>query len=204
MVTKLYYFKSKRQLLEWCRDRGYSLKACERAWTGPGYYYARGRAHISKHVPHLDKRRGGKLGGGPWRHTHDLEKAVSRLRDGVKRASVRAARQVARSIKSSKRLRQKLARAIAARAASKLVKAARQRWFRIPAVRQLASEIWEWIPRRYKEGRHKVWTYVMALSLAYYILHLQAGQGEGRGPLRLRLEGANRLEPRLQGGQGAG
>lgn len=169
MVTKLYLFKTKSQLLRWCKERGYSKKACEKAWTGPGYYYARGKAHISKHVPHLDRRRGGRIGRGPWRHTHDLRKAISRLRNGIKKASVKAAGRVARRIKGTRRLRQKLAKAIAARTVSRLVKAARQRWYRIPAVKQLAEEIWEWIPKRYKRGRDRVWTYIMALALAYNI-----------------------------------
>ncbi len=32
MSTKLYYFRTKRKLLKWCRERGYSLRACEEAW----------------------------------------------------------------------------------------------------------------------------------------------------------------------------
>ncbi len=169
MVTKLYLFRTKRSLLRWCRERGYSLRACERAWTGPGYYYARSRTHISKHTPHLDKRRGRRVGRGPWRHTHDLAKAVSRLRDGVRRASVKAAGSVARKARLPPKAKAKLARAIAAKTASRAVKAARQRWVRIPAVRALASDVWEWIPKRYKSGKDRAWTYIMALALAYSI-----------------------------------
>ncbi|MEB2836104.1 MAG: hypothetical protein GSR80_000120 [Desulfurococcales archaeon] len=166
MVTKLYYFKSKRQLLKWCRERNYSLKACEEAWSGSGYYYARGRSHISKHVPHLDKRRGGRVGGGPWRHTHDL---ASRLKRSVEKASARAAGSLARRAGLPRRAKEKLARAIAARTLSRTVKAARRLWARIPAVKRLAEDIWGWIPRRYREGRHRAWTYIAALALAYSI-----------------------------------
>ncbi len=169
MVTKLYYFKSKKSFLKWCREREYSRKACIKAWTGQGYYYARGKNHISKHTPHLDKRRGKKLGRGPWRHMHDLGKAVKKLDSGVKRVSLRHAKKHSRRLRGGKRLEVKLAKAIHAKTIAKAVKKARQLWVRIPAVRSLAAEIWEWIPKKYKQGRHKAWTYIMALALAYNI-----------------------------------
>ncbi len=168
MVTKLYYFRTKRSLLKWCKDRGYSSKACEKAWTGPGYYYARSRSHISKHTPHLDKRRKGRQGRGPWRHTHDLEKAVRRLDDGVKRASAKASIRLARKAGLPSRARPKLARTIRAKTMAKALRRARL-WVRIPAVRSLAAEVWEWIPKKYRRGRFRAWTYIMALALAYNI-----------------------------------
>ncbi len=102
MVTKLYYFKTKEQLLKWCRERGYSRKACEDAWTGPGYYYARSKKHISKHIPHLDLRRGHKQGKGPWRHIHDIERVITKLNKHVRKAVKKRAETITRRTKKIK------------------------------------------------------------------------------------------------------
>ncbi|BAF34750.1 hypothetical protein APE_0730a [Aeropyrum pernix ovoid virus 1] len=167
MVTKLYKFNTKKQLLKWCEERGYSRRACEKAWTGPGYYYARSRNHISKHTPHLDKRRGKRVGRGAWRHTHDLAKTVRRLKNGVKQGAVKGAARLARkSGLKSRDARRALARAIAAKTLAQAVKRARRTWVRSPAIRRLAEDVWDWIPKRYKRGKDRVWTYITALALA--------------------------------------
>ncbi len=167
MPTKLYYFKTLKQLLKWCRERGYSKKACREAWTGPGYYYARSRKHISKHVPHLDRRRGGKIGSGPWRHVHDFEKAVRRLRKYVKNRVDKTVKRVAR------KLSRKVGRRKAVKAAKTLVLTQiprRARKARVTReVREIADYLWSVIPRKYREGKDKVWTYIAVLALAKYI-----------------------------------
>ena len=163
MVTKLYYFRTKRGLLKWCRDRGYSLRACEDAWTGPGYYYARSRRHISKHTPHLDRRRGKKIGRGPRRHIHDLAEAVSRLRSSAKRL---ARRRVVRTKTEARRALPKAGKAIAARTLRRVAEARR----RVPeAVKRLAEELWDSIPARYKRGRNRIWTWILVLHVAHDI-----------------------------------
>ncbi|BBC20956.1 putative Glutamyl-tRNAGlu reductase [Aeropyrum globular virus 1] len=166
MVTKLYFFKTKKQLLKWCEERGYSKRACEKAWTGPGHYYARSRSHISKHTPHLDRRRGKKVGRGPWRHTHDVIKVVRRLKREVSKASKSQAKKVTKKLGAGKKVESKAVKAITAKALAKALKRARQTWARSPAVRSLAEDIWRWIPKRYKRGKDRVWTYIMALALA--------------------------------------
>ncbi|MCE4608828.1 MAG: hypothetical protein F7C36_00390 [Desulfurococcales archaeon] len=177
MVTKLYYFKTKKTFLKWCKARNYSIRACQKAWTGPGYYYARGRNHISKHVKHLDLRRGGREGKGPWRHTHDLEKAIQKLKRAIRSASLRLANRTARKTVPRKKIAKKLADIYTIKTAKKTVKAARQRWVRLKPIRQLAQEIWGWIPRRYREGKNRVWTYIMVLALARAIYRLAKERG---------------------------
>ena len=172
MVTRLYYFKTKKSLLRWCRDRGYSLRACEKAWTGPGYYYARGKAHISKHVPHLDRRRGKKIGRGPWRHVHD---AVGRIVRSLKKRADREAeklarrtlRRIARKKKPPKRLREKTLELARVKLAKRAARRARRGLS--PAVKELAEYLWRQIPKKYKRGRDRVWTYVAVLALARQI-----------------------------------
>lgn len=159
MVSKLYHFTNKKQFLKWCKERSYHKKACLKAWDGPGYYYSRGRNHISKHIPYLDKRRGKRIGLGVWRHVHDIDKLV-------KKTSVRVAK---RSPFRKTDHKKKLAKAFAVKTMSRSAKIARSRWLKSKPVRTLAKEIWSWIPRRYKKGRGRVWTFIMASALAYEI-----------------------------------
>ena len=163
MVTKLYYFKTKQQLLKWCKERGYSKRACEEAWTGPGYYYARSKKHISKHVPHLDMRRGHKVGKGPYRHIHDIEKVIRKLnkhvREGIRKRAKTITRK-ARKIKPRKAEKLVLARTI--RKTKKLPR----------PVKEIAAYLWNNIPRKYREGKHKKWTYISTIALAKYIYRL--------------------------------
>jgi len=174
--TKLYYFSTKKDLLKWCRERGYDLKACEDAWVGPGYYYARSRKHISVHIPALDKRRRKKIGKGPWRHLHDIEEAVSRLakatRNGVR---ARAKKLVA---KAEKKLREKGGRPrhrpTLQSAARWLLERAAKRSKKQNLVddeaKRLADYLWDRIPDKYKRGRSRVWTYIAVLALAKQIV----------------------------------
>ncbi len=163
MPTKLYYFKTKKELLRWCRERGYSLDACRDAWTGPGYYYARSRTHISKHVEHLDKRRGKKIGRGSWRHLHD---SFERL--------VRHTRKVA-----GKRVKRLVKRGVKPRRAEKIVLARTiKRSRKLPReVHRIAGYLWEQIPGRYKRGRRRKWTYIAVLALAKTIYDKARSKG---------------------------
>ncbi|MEM4847278.1 MAG: hypothetical protein QW794_05940 [Thermosphaera sp.] len=166
MPSKLYYFRTKRALLKWCRERGYSIRACEEAWRGKGYYYARSRNKISKHDPVLDKKRGGKIGRGPWRHTTDkaIRKTVLRLvktvtktvKNHSKKLAARLSEKTKRKITPQKVLK-----------AMKLHAIKRIRRTTIPkSVKQLADAIWDAIPRKYKQGRNRIWTYISVLALA--------------------------------------
>ncbi len=172
MVTKLYYFASKQAYLKWCKERKYKRSACEKAWTGPGYYYARSKSYISKHVKHLDLRRGKREGKGPWRHTHDLERLVRKVKAGLERYVRERARKIAekKAAKAPKKLQAKLAKTVEARTAARAAKAASRKWTRSKAVRELADYLWRQIPRRYKRGKEKAWTYIAVLALAKAIL----------------------------------
>ena len=161
MPTKLYYFKTRKQLLKWCRQRGYSIKACEEAWSGPGYYYARSRSHISKHVEHLDKRRGGKVGKGEWRHIHDLERVIRRLNKRV-RKSVEKRTRILEKKRIQRRKAEKIVLAKTIRRARKLPK----------TVMEIAAYLWNNIPRKYKEGRNRKWTFISTIALAKAIHRL--------------------------------
>ncbi len=169
MPTKLYYFRTKKQLLKWCRERGYSKRACEEAWTGPGYYYARSRKHISKHVPHLDKRRGGKIGRGPWRHVNDLERVIKRLNKHVKRSVE----------KRVKKIVKKTRRKVGPRKAAKLVlaKTVKKARKQPKQVLEIASYLWRQIPRKYREGKHRKWTFISTIALAKYIYNKARNRG---------------------------
>ncbi len=164
MVTKLYYFRTKKALLKWCRERGYSKRACEEAWTGPGYYYARSKKRISKHVPHLDLRRGHREGKGPWRHIHDLERTIAKLnkhvRGEVRKRAEKITRKTRKKVKPSKAEKLVLARTI--KRTKKLLR----------PVREIAAYLWEHIPRKYREGKHRKWTYISTIALAKYIYKL--------------------------------
>lgn len=43
-------------------------------WEGAGYYYNRGNGRWTKYSQKLDRKKGGKVGGGKFRHTHDNRK----------------------------------------------------------------------------------------------------------------------------------
>jgi len=169
MVTKLYYFASKKAFISWCKKRKYDMKACEAAWTGPGYYYARRKDYISKHVEHLDLRRGGKEGRGPWRHTHDIEKAVRSIKHMLSRHAREKAAKRLEKRKLPRRLRKKIVEATEARIAARAARKAKA-WTRSKAVQELADYLWRNIPRRYKQGKDKAWTYVAVLALAKSII----------------------------------
>lgn len=91
MVTKLYYFRTKKEFEKWLKELG-CLKKGLKWWRGKGHYYHRGECHISKYTRSLDVKRTSKyrtgkskIGKGPWRHTHD----ISRVAKFYKRASRR-------------------------------------------------------------------------------------------------------------------
>jgi len=175
MVTKLYFFANKRAYMKWCRERGYDMRACEAAWTGPGWYYARKKDHISKHVVHLDVRRGRKEGKGPWRHTHDIEQLIRRVKRATRKTLAElVARQAPK--RAPERVKRKLAKAVEARALARAARRART-WTRNKAVRDLAKYLWAQIPKKYKEGREKAWTYIAVLALAKAILERAKEKG---------------------------
>ena len=152
--TKLYRFRYKRDFMKWCRERGYDLEACDEAWTGPGYYYARSRTHISKHVPHLDKRRGGRIGRGSWRHLHDVFTRLYRVTR--KAARERVERLVRKRGVKPKKLAEKIVYAKAIGRSRRLPR----------EVHSIARYLWENIPRKYREGRRRKWSYIAVLALA--------------------------------------
>jgi len=174
VVTKLRYFRTLRQLVRWCKERGYSVGACKDAWSGPGYYYARSKKHISKHVKHLDVRRGGAVGRGPWRHTHDIAKVVRKLRKRVRREARAKVRKASKGL--ARKLPKKEAREVAAKEVI-VAAVSRSRRGLSPSVKAIASYIWDSIPRRYKEGRGRVWTYVSVIALAKAIHRYCAERG---------------------------
>ncbi|MDP2684945.1 MAG: hypothetical protein Q8P20_07980 [bacterium] len=45
-----------------------------RYWKGPGVYYHRGHGVWTKYSLSTDKRRGGKVGRGNMKHTHDRKR----------------------------------------------------------------------------------------------------------------------------------
>ena len=169
MPTKLYYFKTKQQLLKWCRERKYSKRACEEAWTGPGYYYARSRKHISKHVEHLDKRRGGKVGKGPWRHIHDIGKIIRKLNKHVKTNVQKRAKAIVRKTRKKVGPR-KATKLVLARTVKKAKKLPKE-------VRRIAEYLWDHIPRKLKEVSNRKWTFISTLALAKYIYNKSREKG---------------------------
>ena len=185
MPTRLYYFGALEELLSWCRRRRYSLQACRRAWVGPAFYYARSRSHISVYMPRLDLRRDPpgrkRLGSGPWRHLHDRLRRLARrlMREAEAQARRRVAERAAgaggkagRATARATAVSQKAARRVADRAAARASLRGVDR-----ETLRLAMEIWGWIPKRYRRGRDRVWTFVAALNLARAILRRAREKG---------------------------
>jgi len=177
MPTKLYYFRTKRKLLKWYRERGYSLRACEEAWSGPGYYYARSRKHISKHVPHLDRRRGGKIGRGPWRHLHDLTRTIVRLNKAARKLLAHKAKKIAKGYREKKK-KKPPKKLLVKYVVKKSLTRARSIGKRYDAAtKRLARYLWNNIPRRLKEGRNRKYTFISVLALARAIRNYAREKG---------------------------
>lgn len=168
MVTKLRYFRTLSDLIKWAKENGYSVRACREAWTGPGHYYARGKNHISKHVPHLDKRRGGLIGRGPWRHVNDYYVVVRKLKREVKKTVKKVVRKtlakktIKKVVRKHPEKKVEVARAVVVKA----VQRARKVKQLSPRVKQIADYLWDEIPRKYKEGKDRIWTYISVVALA--------------------------------------
>ena len=154
MVTKLYYFKSLKQLLSWAKSRGYSLKAARAAWTGPGYYYARSKSHISKHDVHLDKRRGKLEGKGEWRHIHDL---AEKLAKEITKAALKAEKKSKGKVEAKKVVELTVKRAKRKAKVKRLVKGSESY--------KIAKKIWSRMPQ---EARRR-WTFIQLWTLVEYI-----------------------------------
>ena len=161
MVSKLRYFRSKKSFIKWARKLGLSRKEAEAKWKGPGYYYHRGKGYICKYSKARDLKRGGKIGRGPWRHTHDFVKAVKKLRAYAKRK----AKAIAKAKK--KATLGKIAAAASRKAERKVDREALE----------IAEYLWSQIPREYKEGSERKWTYISVIALAKYVKRKAVEQG---------------------------
>jgi hypothetical protein len=172
MPTKLYYFRTKREFLKWARSLGIPKAKASKQWKGKGHYYHRGKGYLCKYSPGLDMKRkskykskGAKTGRGPWRHTHDISKIIIKIRKHVKAVAKKKAKKVEQRLRK-RGLKPKEARKKAAKiVVTKSVKKARS-LARSKEVQRIADYLWDQIPRKYREGKGRVWTYISVLALA--------------------------------------
>lgn len=183
MVSKLKCFNTKKEYDQWCKKHGYDKRACEKAWIGKGCYYARGKKHISVHIRELDLRRDPpkrkREGVGSWRHMHDLVKFTVKLKKGVKKGVEKRSRRLVelarKKLAETKTRRTHVAvkpTLSNARAflLNRSIKKMKKHRVLTREAKRLADYLWERIPKKYRSGKDKVWTYISVLALAKAIL----------------------------------
>ncbi len=169
MVSKLHYFRSKREFSRWVKSLGLPESVADERWEGRGWYYHRGRGYIVRYSSARDRARGGRVGRGSWRHTHDISKLVGRLRHHVKRVARALAKKKASKLRRRGHRKKEAVEVAAKHTISVGVRRARSLTNASPAVKKIAQYLWSEIPRQYKEGRNRVWTYIAVVSLAKVI-----------------------------------
>ena len=164
MVSKLRYFRSKKAFIKWAKSLGIHIKKAAKQWKGPGYYYHRGKGYICKYSKARDLKRGGKVGRGPWRHTHDLAKRI--IKKTIKH--VKLAAKVAKKVIEKKRKRKVSTKTI-------LLKTIARKPKRLdPEAKEIADYVWNNLKTLRSRGK---WTYIMVYNIAKLLVDNARKQG---------------------------
>jgi len=166
MVSSLHFFRTFKSFKKWVKKLGYSESVARKYWKGPGYYYHRGKGYFCKYSEKRDKKRGGRVSKGKWRHTTDIStKLLEGLTKKDRERIIKRINSLVRRYMSKGYSREKALLKAERKIAYELGKLKIPKKKFSPIVRHYANFLWNSIPKKYRQGRNRRWTYGMVLFL---------------------------------------